>query len=101
MVVAVNVQDRSGRLLLGAGSAVQEKHLKIFRAWGVVEVAVHIDSAGSEDGNSEPAIDPELWTQVKQDMTGFYVHTDSDHPAIKRLFDLCVERIARQRPAKP
>lgn len=34
MVVGADVQDRHGRLLLGAGTELTRKHLMVFRTWG-------------------------------------------------------------------
>src|SRR6185369_10254927 len=47
MVLASDVLDRSGRMLLGAGAELTHKHLVIFRTWGVLEA----DIAGQ--GNDE------------------------------------------------
>lgn len=40
MVLAKDVLDMSGRLLLGRAVSITDKHLKIFKTWGVTEVAV-------------------------------------------------------------
>lgn len=40
MVLAADVHDRTGRLLLGTGSALTRKHLMIFRTWGVEEADI-------------------------------------------------------------
>ena len=50
MTLAAPVHDRSGRLLIPAGMTLQDKHLRVLRAWGVSEVRI-------QDGDP-PATEP-------------------------------------------
>lgn len=56
MVLAADVRDGSGRMLLPGGAEVEEKHLKIFRSWGVGQV----DVADGETPASEEELPPEV-----------------------------------------
>ena len=47
MILASDVHDRSGRMLLGAGVELTQKHLVIFRTWGVVEA--DIEGQGADE----------------------------------------------------
>ena len=40
MVLAAEAKARNGRVLLPAGATVTEKHLGIFKAWGVTEADI-------------------------------------------------------------
>ena len=92
MVLAGDVQDRSGRMLLGAGAELTQKHLVIFRTWGVLEA----DIAGQ--GNSEPAdqipvdVDPLELAAAEQALTSLFRHTNRAHPAIIELMRLAALR---------
>ena len=41
MVLATDVTDTNGRLLLSKEQSIAHKHLTIFKMWGVPEVQVH------------------------------------------------------------
>jgi hypothetical protein len=91
MVLASNVHDKSGRLLLGEGSELEAKHLFIFRTWGVLEA----DIAGMDDSDSEVVpndITPEEFEKVKKTLLPLYSHADIEHPAISELLRLAVIR---------
>ncbi|MFQ5443371.1 MAG: hypothetical protein ACE5EK_02020, partial [Nitrospinales bacterium] len=40
MVVEIDVKDLTGRVLLTSGNAILEKHIKIFKSWGITEVFI-------------------------------------------------------------
>jgi hypothetical protein len=41
MVVAEEVRDVNGRLLLARGNSIQPSHMRIFKIWGITEVKVN------------------------------------------------------------
>lgn len=92
MVLAGDVLDRSGRMLLGAGSELTQKHLIIFRTWGVLEA----DIAGH--GNDEAAghlpvdVDPQELAAAEQELARLFRHTNLEHPAIIELMRLALLR---------
>jgi hypothetical protein len=96
MVVAGDVCDRSGRLLLSAGSPLHERHLAVFRSWGVCTVEVASPGEPREDPPEPVTLDPELRAEVEQSVARRFHHTDRKHPAIGTLFELCVQRLARK-----
>jgi hypothetical protein len=93
MVLRSNVCDRSGRLLLPAGNTLNEKHLVIFRTWGVFEADV-----GGDDANETPQpmyseeLDPDLLAAAEKDMARLFSGNDPQHPAIRELMQLCIVR---------
>jgi len=91
MVLAASVLDKSGRLLLGEGAELEEKHLRIFRTWGIVEAdIVGVDGAGS---NALPDnITQEKLDQAKRTLLPLYCHANIEHPAISELLRLAVIR---------
>ena len=97
MVLRAAVCDRLGRLLLPEAAELTEKHLKIFRTWGIAEV----DVVGSpHEGSitpcaSEEAIEPERLARAEANVVPRFVHTDIEHPAIRELMELCIAREAR------
>lgn len=94
MVLAHDVHDRTGRLLLGAGTELADKHLYIFRTWGVVEA----DIAGSDGADSAPALpaelDPLALSAAEAELLPLFRHADLNQPAMRELLRLAVERKA-------
>jgi HD-like signal output (HDOD) protein len=88
MVLADEVRDLSGRLLLGKGKTVQPEHLRVFKIWGVTEINVYGDNGDKE--KSKPNFDPEQIEKIKERTQQVFSHTDLDHPAIKEIFRLSV-----------
>jgi len=92
MKLEKDVQERSGRVLLGAGTEITERHLKIFRTWGVAEA--DIESMSHEEVAPQLAqeLDPELFRAAEVFIDPLFGHTDANHPAVLELKRLCVLR---------
>ncbi len=56
MLLANDVHDRTGRLLLGTGAALTAKNLVIFRTWGIREA----DIAGMNDCEMPVQLPPDV-----------------------------------------
>ncbi len=84
MELDADVVDRQGRVLLKAGVVLNEKHLRIFNTWGVLEVSVKGDAEITETTKQYP---PELIGEAKQLAIIHFQHNDLSHPVIKNLFD--------------
>lgn len=95
MKIEKDVQDRSGRVLLRAGTEITERHLNIFRTWGVTEA--DIESMSREEvaapGAREP--DPEALQAAEAFIDPLFAHTDSNHAAVRELKRVCVLRHVR------
>jgi len=92
MVLASDVHDRSGRMLLGAGAELTQKHLVIFRTWGVLEADI-VGQGDSETSDQVPAdIDPQELAAAEQTLAPLFSHTNRSHPAIIELIRLAALR---------
>ena len=94
MVLAADVRDRNGRLLLKEGVELTDKHLHILRTWGTVEADILNAGEHQENPASTNAIAPELWAAIEGEITPLFHHTDLSHPAIKELLRIRIEREA-------
>jgi hypothetical protein len=92
MVLDADVHDRSGRLLLGVGSELSQKHLVIFRTWGVTEV--NIVGAGEIDGLAAlpPDVSPEDLERAKHSLEPIFRLAGTEHPVMKEIFQLAALR---------
>ncbi len=92
MELDANVHDRNGRLLLGAGTILTDKHINIFRTWGVHEA----DITGMETGNDAfsqiNCIDPDMWAAAEAQIKPLFRLADLDHPAIGELLRISILR---------
>lgn len=99
MTLAKDVHDRAGRLLLGAGVELSQKHLTIFRTWGVMEV----DIVGSEDGDQSIHLPAEVThEQLDAAMTALaplFRNSDLEHPVMRELLRLAAVRKASHEPS--
>jgi hypothetical protein len=93
MILGADVRDRSGRLLLGSGTELSERHLFILRTWGVIEVDITGVEEVVDGPNSAETIDPALRAAVEKKIAPLFRHADINHPAIKEL--MCM-RILRE-----
>lgn len=94
MVLAVDVRDRTGRMLLGAGAPLTDKHLMIFRTWGVAEA----DIEGVDDGDATPPlpheVDPAALAAAEEALRPLFRHANPDHPAMREILRLAALRKA-------
>jgi len=99
MTLANDVHDRAGRLLLGAGAELTQKHLNIFRTWGVMEV----DIVGSEDGDQNSTLPEEVThEQLEAAMTALeplFRNSSLEHPVMRELLRLAAMRKASHEPS--
>ncbi|MDQ5985268.1 MAG: hypothetical protein CSYNP_00976 [Syntrophus sp. SKADARSKE-3] len=97
MVLADDLKDRSGRLLITKGTVLDEKHLKICKMWGVIEA--NIEGVSTEEVNASAVnelSDALVSAATKSVHKRFYL-TDMEHPAIQELVRLSILRTAEGR----
>lgn len=92
MVLAGDVQDRNGRMLLGAGTELTQKHLVIFRTWGIAEV----DIAGIDYVDNESPLPPEVdqaaLEAAELSLIPLFRLAGTEHPALRELLRLAAIR---------
>jgi len=93
MVLAEEVRDVNGRLLLGKGGGIQPSHLRIFKIWGITEVNI-VGEVGLND-RPEAHIHPELIENIRNKTMKKFSRVDLDHPALKEIFRLSVDYRSR------
>ncbi len=87
-VLAEDVRDINGRLLLARGKQIEPKHLRIFKIWGITEVMI-LGAAPQNDG-FDPETHPDLVRRAQETIRPLFSHADMHHPAIKEIFKLSV-----------
>lgn len=91
-VAASDVKDRSGRILLAAGTELTEKNIKIIKSWGVVEADIVGDIPDPEFGSEIPEIDTEKLHQIELELSQRFRFLNRSHPFINELYEVCLRR---------
>lgn len=98
MVLQSDAKHHTGQVLLKAGVALTEKHLKIFHTWGLTEADVEGDDLAS--GGNQTELDPAALAKVETRVRERFQHTDLSQAAMAELFRLTVLHIAQQDDAE-
>jgi len=101
-VLAEEVRDANARLLLSKGQALEDKHFRILKMWGVFEVHVQGEDAPTE--NRPEPVDGERLTVVAGEVGEIFGAVDISHPAVKEVVRLSIAHRmkhpqAQRRPA--
>jgi len=78
MVTGRDVVDRAGRVLVPAGTPLDEKHLRVLKTWGIDAVWVE---------GSAPRSAPELPPREEERLRARFRHADLAHPLISELLE--------------
>ena len=97
MILASDVKERSGRVLLAMGSKISEKHLKVFKMWGITEADVKGIEKEELAANVVAQFDQHLFQEIEIQTRERFCHVDMEHPFIKELFRLLTLRQVRRR----
>ncbi len=95
MVLAADIVDGGGRLLLPAGTALTERHLRYCQMWGIPDADVAGDDPPPTDDGAG-GLDPAAIASAEARVRPRFRHADLGHPAVEALFRHCVHTAARQ-----
>ncbi|WP_291323384.1 HDOD domain-containing protein [Desulfonatronospira sp.] len=86
MVLEDDVRDFNGRFLLGRGLSIEEKHLRIFKIWGVSEVDIHGDGAPTEQESDN--FSREERQRAESLVLDRFIHYDPQDTYSRRLLEI-------------
>ena len=89
MVLAEDVTDIKGRLLLPKGKPIAPEHIRIFKIWGVAQVSV-TGAPGEGEASAKP-IDPVRLESIRRELEHRFRLADRNHPAIRAVFDQALQ----------
>jgi hypothetical protein len=95
MVLARDVKDRNSRVLLTAGNELTDKHIKIFKMWGVTEADIQGVAHEDVEAQEAAALDPEILRKAELETQELFTHAGSQHPGVKELARLSTMRRVR------
>ncbi|MBK9067969.1 MAG: hypothetical protein IPL76_14000 [Gemmatimonadetes bacterium] len=95
MVIAEEVRDQQGRLLMPAGTALTDRHLRAFSLWGIMTIRVR--GEGGADAEEAPLeLTPEQVAEAEAIVRARFPVADLDHPFVAELLRLAALREARR-----
>jgi HD-like signal output (HDOD) protein len=97
MVLADDVRDVKGRLLLTKGKPIAPEHIRIFKIWGISQVHI-LGPQGETEAPAAPPVDSDWLERVRKETEFIFRYTDRDHPAIYEIFSLAVNHRAAAPP---
>lgn len=92
MILAEDVHDQQGRLLLPSGAALTERHLRAFQMWGILTLKIR--GAGEEEA-PELVISPAALAEADVRVRERLRQHDLASPVIAEIFQFAVQREAR------
>jgi hypothetical protein len=95
MVLAADVQDRNGRTLLARGVEISDKHIRIFKMWGVTEADIQGVALEDVAALDAATIDPEVREKAEQAILQSFRFADMEHAGTKELARLSTLRYVR------
>ena len=97
MVPEEDVRDQKGRFLFKAGQSITDKHIRIFKIWGVTEIWIQEeqDSGKELSGDEDASIPEETLEQAQELMRGRFRENSLEDPFISELHRICLERTAK------
>ncbi len=94
MVLAADVLDTNGRLLLPQGKAITPTHLTLFKTWGIPEVSI---LRGDEaPAGTEQKLDLGLLRKIAEKLKITFSANDLTHPAVAEIFRQAIIYRSRQ-----
>lgn len=89
MVLAADVLDQRGRLLVPAGKELSVKHVRALPAWGVTRLEIEGDDVAG-------VVEAEPWArdEATAEIDRIFSRVNREHPLMAALGPVCVERRA-------
>jgi hypothetical protein len=96
MVVAREVKNIDGMLLIPAGCELGERQIGILQAWGVSEVEVEASQELAKSHDPLAQLPPETLAKITADLRARYWKPDEFGPVPAEIFKLMLLRQARR-----
>jgi len=96
MVLAAEVRNLNGQVLLGAGTAISAEQVRTLKAWGIMEVDVAGLDRAAVTREATASLNPQVKAKVKAELDQLFSRTNREHPAMEELHRLAVLRKGAQ-----
>ncbi|MBK5965784.1 hypothetical protein CCR95_17290 [Thiocystis minor] len=89
MLLAKNLHDPNGAILIRAGVSLTERHLKALKSWGIQQIPIQ---SAESCPQSLAVLDPSLIAEARTQLDTQFSLSNPDHPAVHALYEICLER---------
>ncbi|MCP5107839.1 MAG: HDOD domain-containing protein, partial [bacterium] len=98
MVLAGDLIDSLGRFLLGKGSKIEDKHIRIMKMWGITSADIEGEDQEQAAQEEMRQIDPQLLAKAETYINSYFCDSGvyNSHEALKEIKRLCVLRTAQR-----
>ena len=96
--LASPVVDIYGNTLIAQGSELAEKHLRLLKTWGIIEV--NIVEPRAADDPLEEQLDPETLRLCQEELAPLFKKANLEYPAMQELFRQSVWLRAKRKAIK-
>ncbi len=86
MIVKNDVKDRNGRILLPQNSSIEEKHIRVFKMWGIFEVDIEQSEDDSEEMLETSNLSSKEIKKASKIISPKYAKSNINNPGTKALF---------------
>lgn len=93
MVLKRDVRGTNGMVILGRGAAITERHIVIFRSWGVSEAEVETEADSSAATPASEPLAPAQREAVEAELQRLFQYNDPTDPVIEELVAICRQRL--------
>ena len=92
MILAQPVRNHQGVLLLEAGARISKKNIRIFKSWGVLEIAIKGNLAAAEgsSGDTEIKVKESIENRLKEKFCDVL-----DDPVMVEIFNAASKQLMR------
>ena len=98
MILGAEVKDRTGRVLLSKGTTITEKHLSIFKMWGVIDAAIENADKEMIEAKAAAALAPADLIEAQQAVDSIFRFVEQqENPFIVELKRLGGIRMAQKK----
>jgi hypothetical protein len=96
LILAADVKNSHGQLLIKKGVEISERHIRVLKSWGVVDVQAEGIGQETESDPHPDFCDPALLNKARTEVLEKFSHNNLEHPAVDELLRICVRRHARE-----
>ena len=96
MVLAADLFGPAGRFLLGKGTVLEDKHIRIAKIWGVTEAEVEDQDQGGDRTVQDDRYEPEILAQSEVLLSWVFSLSNRSHEAVMELYRICTLRLAQE-----
>ena len=92
MVLARDVRDASGMVLLGAGAEINARHIQIFKSWGIGEVEIKGADQAAVNAQILASLDAVERARIEKEIDRLFIHNDPSDPVVEELRRIALTR---------